>query len=203
MITQRFHCIEEIHLQLEKPTPVNKAVKLDKYKYIMSRTDARGIIEYGNDYFFEISGYRADELIGKPHSIVRHPDMPKVIFKLMWNRIQSGKGVFAVVKNLAKDGRYYWVTTKFEIHRDPSTKLITGYLAYRQAARPSAVATIEELYGKLLEAEQRGGVEASEAYLVDFLESKGMSYDEYIDDVIENRGAFKLFFQAMRKLLAP
>ena len=203
MITQRFHTTEEVSGAMEKPTPINEAVKLDKYKYIMSRTDARGTIEYGNDYFFEISGYSADELISQPHSIVRHPDMPRVVFKLMWDRLKSGKGVFAVVKNLAKDGRYYWVTTKFEIHRDPSSKLITGYLAYRQAARPSAVATVEKLYAELRDAERRGGISASEAYLVEFLESKRMSYDEYIDEVIQNKGAFKLFFEAMKKLLAP
>ncbi len=185
---------------MPRPTPKNEAVKLDKHKYIMSRTDARGVIQYGNDYFFEISGYRREELVGQPHNIIRHPDMPAVIFKLMWERLKNGQSIFAVVKNLAKDGRYYWVTTKFDIERDPVSKLIIGYFAYRQAAKPSAVAAIEKLYAELLDIEKREGIEASERYLNALLESKGMSYDEYIDDIIENRGAFALFFGAMRKM---
>jgi PAS domain S-box-containing protein len=185
---------------MQKPTPKNEAVKLDKYKYIMSRTDANGTIEYGNDYFFEISGYSANELIGKPHNVIRHPDMPKVIFKLMWERLQNGQGIFAVVKNLAKDGRYYWVTTQFEIKKDPLSGRINGFMAYRQAAKPQAIVTIDKLYKELLQIEQSAGVEASEKYLVGFLDSKRKTYDEYIDDVIENKGAFKLFFQAMRKM---
>lgn len=184
----------------EAVLPINEAIKLDKHKYIMSRTDTRGIIEFGNDYFFEISGYEPNELIGKPHSMIRHPDMPSVIFKLMWDRLKQGKNIFAVVKNLAKDGRYYWVTTKFEIKKHPVDNSIVGYMAFRQAASPKAVETIEALYKDLLEIEKTGGVEASEKYLIGYLDSKRLTYDEYINDVIGNKGAFKLFFTAMAKL---
>lgn len=184
----------------EAVLPINEAIKLDKHKYIMSRTDTRGIIEFGNDYFFEISGYEPNELIGKPHSTIRHPDMPSVIFKLMWDRLKQGKNIFAVVKNLAKDGRYYWVTTKFEIKKHPVDNSIVGYMAFRQAASPKAVETIEALYRDLLEIEKTGGVEASEKYLIGYLDSKRLTYDEYINDVIGNKGAFKLFFTAMAKL---
>ncbi|MEJ2469266.1 MAG: PAS domain S-box protein, partial [Campylobacterales bacterium] len=68
------------------PQPVDEEIKLDPKKYIVSKTDPKGIIEYGNDYFVEISGYKESELIGQPHNIIRHPDMPKVVFKLMWDR---------------------------------------------------------------------------------------------------------------------
>ena len=185
---------------MSRPTPRDEAIKLDKYKYIMSRTNTKGIIEYGNDYFFEISGYREDELLGQPHNIIRHPDMPKIVFKLMWDRLQSGKGIFAVVKNMAKDGRYYWVTTKFEIQRDPASKQITGYLAYRQAAKPGTIEVIDGLYKKLLTAEQEGGMAASQKLLLDYLDKRGQSYDEFINEVIENNTAFKMFFNAMIKL---
>lgn len=185
---------------MEKPTPINEAIKLDKHKYIMSRTDTRGVIEFGNDYFFEISGYSAQELIGKPHSTIRHPDMPGVIFKLMWDRLKQGKNIFAVVKNLAKDGRYYWVTTKFEIKKHPVDNSIVGYMAFRQAASASTIATIEPLYKDLLEIERNGGIDASEKYLIGYLDSKRTTYDDYINEVIGNKGAFKLFFTAMAKL---
>lgn len=185
---------------MAKPIPINEQIQLDKYKYILSRTDAKGVIQFGNDYFYEISGYSANEMIGQPHNMIRHPDMPKVIFKLMWDRLKQGKNIFAVVKNLAKDGRYYWVTTKFEIKKDPMDSSITGYMAYRQAAREQAVAKISKLYKELLEIEKSSGMEASEKYLVGFLESNRQTYDEFIDEVIGNKGAFKLFFSAMEKL---
>lgn len=185
---------------MTSPTPINEQVPLDKYKYILSRTDDKGTIEFGNDYFYEISGYSTHEMIGHPHSMIRHPDMPKVVFKLMWDRLKQGKNIFAVVKNLAKDGRYYWVTTKFEIRKDPMDNSITGYMAYRQAAKPKSVDKISKLYEELLAIEKSSGVEASEKYLIGYLESKRATYDEFIDDIIGNNGAFKLFFKAMEKL---
>jgi len=183
-----------------RPTPINEEIKLDKHKYIMSRTDKSGVIEFGNDYFFEISGYSPNELIAQPHNVIRHPDMPQVVFKLMWDRLKQGKNIFAVVKNLAKDGRYYWVTTKFEIKKHPVDNNIVGYMAFRQAAKPSAVEQMGKLYKELLEIEKSGGVEASEKYLIGYLESKRKTYDEFIDEVIGNKGAFRLFFTAMAKL---
>ncbi|WP_458701263.1 PAS domain-containing protein [Sulfurospirillum sp. 1307] len=76
---------------------------------IISRTDLNGNITYANDIFANISGYKAEELVGKPHSIVRHPDMPSSIFKDLWSTIRSGKMWKGYVKNLRKDGGYYWV----------------------------------------------------------------------------------------------
>ncbi len=187
-------------MKMERPAPIDEQIKLDKYKYIMSRTDTKGNIEFGNDYFYEISGYSSSELLGQPHNVVRHPDMPQVIFKMMWDRLKQGRNIFAVVKNLAKDGRYYWVTTKFEIRKNPIDNQISGYMAYRQAAKPEAIKVISKLYSELLSIEQNGGMEASEKYLIGYLDSKRITYDEFIDDLIGNKGAFKLFFSAMAKM---
>lgn len=121
----------------------------------MSRTDKHGIIEFANDYFVEISGYTKEELIGQPHSLIRHPDMPRIVFKVMWERIQNGKDILALVKNLAKDGRYYWVFTTFEPDRDLDSGEIFGYKAFRKAAPKDVVEIIEALYKELLEAEKR------------------------------------------------
>ena len=178
---------------MEKPVPVNEEIRLDKHKYIMSRTDTKGNIEFGNDYFFEICGYSPNELLGQPHNVIRHPDMPKVIFKMMWERLKQGKNIFAVVKNLAKDGRYYWVTTKFEIKKHPVTNSIVGYMAFRQAANTRAVDTMSKLYAELLQIEANGGIEASEKYLIGYLDSKRVTYDEFIDDVIGNKGPSNSF----------
>jgi PAS domain S-box-containing protein len=179
------------------PKPIDKQLKLDKYKYIMSRTDIRGHIQYANDYFTEISGYTTKELIGENHNIIRHPDMPAIIFKLMWQRLKNGQQVQAVVKNLSKSGKYYWVTTKFDIKHHPFDNKIIGFLAYRQAAQPTTVKIMSNLYAKLLEIEQLNGINASEKYLIGFLEEKRMTYDEFLDETIESNGVMKLFFKSM------
>ena len=150
----------------------------------MSRTDKHGIIEFANDYFVEISGYTKEELIGKPHSLIRHPDMPRIVFKVMWERIQNGKDILALVKNLAKDGRYYWVFTTFEPDRDLDSGEIFGYKAFRKAAPKDVVEIIEALYKELLAVEKEGGMEASFAHLQAFLHAKDPSLE--FQDIMEN-----------------
>ena len=181
-------------------TLIDEEITLNPKRYIVSKTDAKGIITFGNDYFVEISGYKESELMGKPHNIIRHPNMPGVIFKLLWNRIQASQGMIAVIQNRAKDGRYYWVTTEFEIKKDKLSNEIIGYTAFRQAASPAVVKEITSLYKKLKEIEQASSIDESQKYLNGFLENKGMSYDEYINKLIGNKGIFKLFFSAMKKL---
>ena len=158
---------------MNKPTPIDEEIVLDPKRYIVSETDETGKITYCNDYFMEVSGYSSDELIGQAHNIVRHPDMPRVVFKLLWQTIGAGKNINAVVKNLAKDGRYYWIFTEFEIRKDTDTGKIIGYHASRKAISKHVIEIISDLYAELLRIEKSDGVEASEIYLVDFLKSKG------------------------------
>jgi PAS domain S-box-containing protein len=162
---------------MQKPTPVNEEIKLDPKRYIVSETDEKGKITYCNDYFMEVSGYSKEELIGQPHSIVRHPDMPKVVFKLLWETISQGKNINAVVKNLAKDGRYYWIFTEFEIRKDTDTGKVIGYHASRKTISKHVIEIITDLYTKLLEIEKSSGVEASQKYLISFLKEKGESVE--------------------------
>jgi PAS domain S-box-containing protein len=158
---------------MSKPTPVDEEIVLDPKRYIVSETDETGKITFCNDYFIEICGYSREELIGKPHSIIRHPDMPKVVFKLLWETISQGKNINAVIKNLAKDGRYYWIFTEFESRRDADTGKIIGYQASRKTISKHVIEVISDLYAKLSEIEKNEGVEASEKYLVSFLKEKG------------------------------
>jgi len=158
---------------MKKATPRDEEIPLDPKRYIVSETDATGKITYVNDYFMEVSGYTEEELIGKPHSIVRHPDMPKVVFKLLWETIKQGKNINAVVKNLAKDGRYYWIFTEFEIRKNTDTGEVIGYHASRKTISKHVIEIIADLYAKLLEIEKKDGVDASEKYLYEFLKEKG------------------------------
>jgi PAS domain S-box-containing protein len=165
---------------IKRPIPIDKEVSWDKTKTIMSKTDLYGTIEYANEVFVDVCGYEDYELMAQPHNIVRHPDMPKIVFKVLWENIQKGNQFHGIVKNLAKSGRYYWVITNFEYSRDENGNIV-NYIARRKAV-PQDVITkhIEPLYKKLLQIEQASGVDASEKYLIGFLEEEGLSYVELI-----------------------
>ncbi len=162
-----------------KPNPVNEEIKLDPLKTIMSKTNSNGIIEYANDYFMEISGYKEWELMGKPHSIIRHPDMPKSVFKILWDRINEGIPTYAFVKNLAKSGKYYWVIAYFESIRDEAGNIKTHY-AKRKAIPEEVKEEISAIYSNLLAIENHGGMAAAEAYLTGMLEDMNLDYDNFI-----------------------
>ena len=120
---------------------------------IISETDTKGIIVYANRKFCEISGYTPAELIGKPHSIVRHPDMPKAAFAQMWETIKGGQYWHGLVKNLRKDGLYYWVETEISPVKDDDGT-ITGYIAARKPASRKNVNEIIGVYNTMLEKEK-------------------------------------------------
>ena len=121
---------------------------------IVTKTDPDGNITYVNKQFCKISGYEANELIGSNHGIVRHPDMPKTVFKKMWDRIQSGQSWNGVIKNLRKDGLYYWVECEVLPIIDKKD-YITGYITAQKPAARKNINENEQTYKKLLEKENR------------------------------------------------
>lgn len=163
------------------PTSVEKVMREDDF--IVSMTDTTGRITYGNRIFIEFSGYSESELLGTQHNIIRHPDMPRAVFKLLWDKIQNKQECFAYVKNMAKDGSFYWVFTNVTPTFDPSGN-ITGYFSVRRKPKASGVKTMAEVYRIMLEAERKAGparaIEASTKILVDILNEKGLSYDELV-----------------------
>lgn len=135
---------------MNKPDPIDEEYIFEK-GLIVSSTDIKGIITYANRKFCEISGYTKEELIGKNHNIVRHPDMPKAAFQELWDTIQGGKEWTGIVKNLRKDGRYYWVYSHISpIVVDGET---TGYTAARRPASETEVTETIPIYRDLLEKE--------------------------------------------------
>ncbi len=148
--------------------------------FVVSKTDTRGNITYGNDTFIEISGYNEEELIGAPHNILRHKDMPKAVFKLLWEKVQSGEEIFAYVKNRAKSGKYYWVHAYVTPTFNVKNNTITGYHSVRRSPNPEAVKLIAPVYAKMLQAERSGSLDASEKVLNDALKSLGVTYDQFV-----------------------
>ena len=162
---------------MQKPVPVNKESIVNADAFLVSKTDIHGKITFANLPFLQIVGASEQELLGKPHNIVRHPDMPRVIFKLLWETVKQQKEIFAYVKNMSFDGGYYWVFANVTASVDVDGKVI-GYYSVRRKANPKALEVIKPLYEKLLSLEKTGGVDASLNYLHSLLKEKGVSYDE-------------------------
>ena len=140
------------YIFMERPAPIDEQYKFDD-GVIVSDTDTRGIITYSNRKFCEIAGYSKSELVGKNHNIVRHPDMPKAAFRDLWDTVKKGEEWIGTVKNLRKDGRYYWVYTHIiPIFNDSGE--ITGYTAARKPAKPEEIEEAEMMYEKLLQEEK-------------------------------------------------
>jgi len=177
--------LKDNDIELNKiPTPLDQEIILDPSKSIMSKTNPKGIIEYANSYFIDISGYEEFELMGQPHNVIRHPDMPKVIFKIMWEELRKGNNMNAFVKNLAKDGRYYWVIVNFEIQYDENGE-VKSYIANRKAAPSHAISRVSKLYNKLRAIEINQNVTVAYKYFKGLLEEEQKDYDEYIASLLD------------------
>lgn len=173
------------------PTGVEKTFRPDQI--IVSKTDTQGRLTYVNGLFVDISGYPEHELIGKPHNIIRHPDMPRSVFKLLWDRISSGHELFAYVMNLSADGGHYWVLAHVTPTFGPSGEIV-GYHSNRRTASAEALTRIKELYAALLAEEKRqpntpAAIAAGQQLLENTLTEAGMTYDEFVWSLSQEEAA--------------
>ncbi len=158
---------------------MNREITLKETDFIVSKTDERGKILYGNKSFIDISGYKESELLHQPHSILRHPDMPKIVFKLLWNRLKDKKEIFAYVKNISKDGSFYWVYANVTATLDNYGKIVDLH-SVRRKPSAKAMEIIPSLYKQLQQEERSSGVDASLKLLQKILDEKKESYDDFI-----------------------
>ena len=164
--------------------PTGRESPMGEEELIVSKTDPKGRITYANDVFVRVSHFTLEELIGAPHSIVRHPDMPRSVFKLLWDTIEAKQEIFAYVLNMAKNGDYYWVLA----HVTPSFDSSGNIIAYHSSRRkPDAeqIAKIKPIYDLLLAEEakfddRKAGMESAFAKLVGMLGDMRMTYDEFV-----------------------
>lgn len=164
--------------QRYEPRPSSGEAPFYPGEVFYSRTDKRGIIQSGNYVFRRVADYEWSDLIGSPHKIIRHPDMPKGVFSLFWEKIQNGEVVGAYVKNLAKDGLYYWVFAVVTPWKD-------GYLSARIKPTSTRLRMVEELYATALRAErdEKLSPEASAERIVEKLKEHGFeTYDDFAVD---------------------
>ena len=147
--------------------------------FIVSKTDLKGRITYVNKIFMEMAEYSEKELLKAPHSIIRHEDMPKAVFQLLWKMIQNGEEIFAFVLNKTKKGNSYWVYANVTPSYDENKTMI-GYYSVRRRPNPKALEIIKPLYSAMLQAEKSAGIDAGTNILLDVLNEKGVSYNELI-----------------------
>ncbi|EAI5397243.1 PAS domain-containing protein [Campylobacter upsaliensis] len=155
-----------------------KEIFLEKDCLITSKTDLKGKIVYANDDFLTYAGYKMDEILYKPHNIVRHEDMPRTVFKFLWDYMKRGEEIFAFVKNKTKNDDYYWVFANVTPSFDVNNQII-GYYSVRRKPNAKALEQIKPLYQELLKCEQMSldrGVE----FLRDFCKNSHKSYNELI-----------------------
>ena len=164
------------------PTGVERFLGEDEL--IVSKTDTKGRITYVNETFLKISGYSEEDMLGQPHSVIRHPDMPRCVFKLLWDTIQAGQEIFAYVINSAKNGDHYWVFAHVTPSFAPDGRII-GFHSNRRAPERAAVDMMTNVYKLLREEEARHsdprkGMQASFDILTKYIGDKNMQYDEFI-----------------------
>ncbi len=166
-----------------KQTPTQHERVMREDDFIVSKTDLKGRITYCNRVFIEFSGYNSSELIGQQHNIVRHPDMPRGVFKFLWDTLEQNKECFAFVKNMCKDGSFYWVFANVTPDLD-AKGLVVGYFSVRRKASAGAIALMTDLYKAMLEEERKVGPKdacaASLALLANTLQQKGVSYEQLV-----------------------
>lgn len=162
-----------------KIVPIKKERTFEKDVLLVTKTDLKGRITYANRAFMHIVDMNEETLIGEPHNIIRHPDMPKIIFKYLWSYLKSGNEIHAYVKNICADGAFYWVMANVTPSFNIQNKAI-GYHSSRRKPTQKALDIIIPLYTQLLQAEKSGGIDASEKILTNLLQEKGMQYDEFI-----------------------
>ena len=167
---------------------INKEKILSENDFIVSKTDTKGFITYCNRIFVEMAAWNRFELIGANHNIIRHPDMPKIAFKILWNLIQNKKEFFGFVKNLRKDGEFYWVFAYITPDLDLNGNII-GYTSFRKKPSRKGIEFLTPIYKQLVEAEKNGGISASYELLKKILKAND-------DNLVEKYN--KLIFDLQR-----
>ena len=166
-----------------KVMPTKNELVMRDEDFIVSKTDTQGRITYANRIFMEFAGYVEAELLNKQHNIIRHPDMPRGVFKLLWDTIKSGKEIFAYVKNMTKDGSFYWTYANITPVQDENGQLI-GYFSVRRKPRREGILIMEKLYKEMLEIEKKSSVKdapsKSAEYLMKYFERENTNYEEFV-----------------------
>lgn len=159
-------------------------------KLIVSKTDLRGKITYANRHFMQLSNYSEDQLLGQPHSLIRHPDMPRGVYHAMWKTLKAKNEFFGFVKNLTSDGNYYWVFAN--VTPDMIQGDIKGFFSVRRLPPKAAISLIEPVYKKMLDIERRSAESTAPSESWNWLtkhikQEFNLSYEEFALSVYDSQ----------------
>lgn len=164
-------------------TPTDREAVWDGESMIVSKTDLTGRITYVNRTFMRVSNFAEHEVLGKQHNVVRHIDMPRGAFKLLWDTLKDGREFFGYVKNMTSGGDYYWVFANVTPELDFNGKPV-GYCSVRRKAKKQAVATMQSIYQEMKAIEARVGPANAPAASIQLLQEKlkslGTTYDRFV-----------------------
>ena len=164
-------------------TPTQREIPVADDDLIVSKTDATGRLTYVNRTFMRISDFPEHALLGQQHNIVRHPDMPRGVYRLMWETLKAEREFFGVIKNMTADGDFYWVFANVTPDRDRGGA-VSGYFSVRRSVSPSAVTAASELYAQMRQIEHNAGPasppEASLAWLRRTLAERQTTYERLV-----------------------
>ncbi|HZH09530.1 MAG TPA: PAS domain-containing protein [Microvirga sp.] len=168
-----------------KIIPTQREIFFDPDSFIVSKTDLKGRLTYANKTFCEVAGYSEKQILGQPHSLIRHPDMPRAVFKLLWDSIQDGREVFAYVKNMARSGDHYWVIAHVTPSYDRNLKVCGFHSNRRVPKRDVLDRVIIPFYAELARIESsyhnaKEGLAASYQHLMNTATASKTSYDEFV-----------------------
>ncbi len=167
--------------------PSNQEIKLSKNEVAIFRTDIDGNFLYYNNTFSKISGYNNSELLYRPYSLIRHIDMPKSIYFIIWKTLLAGHTTSAILKNFTKDGDFYWLFTKFTVQKDNQNSIISFLIQGTQASN-QLIKRIEPLYKELLKYEKEDSINSAIIELHSFLNRENIAtYNDYIHNIIKEK----------------
>ena len=171
----------------ERPYMTGVEQTFGENELIVSKTDLKGRLSYVNSVFLRVSGFEEHELLGKSNSIIRHPDMPRGVFRLLWETIPQGKELFCYVNNRCKNGDNYWVFAHVTPSFDAGGNIV-GYHSNRRVPKPEALEVIKPIYDEMLAVERKFNNpkeqwQASYPMLLSKLEAIGKTYEEFVFDI--------------------
>lgn len=164
---------------------MSKEIKVKKT--ILTKSDFEGNMIYGNPEFERVTGYKTMGYINKSHNIIRHPDMPEIVFKMLWKELSDGNDFICIIKNKTKDYNFYWVDAKLKIELGKDG-LPFAYSSTNNPLSKHARTKAEELFENILEIEKEEGIEASSIYLDAFLNVRKLTFQEYMQELIDHKG---------------
>ncbi len=175
---------------------INYEIKCAYQEIVISRTDTKGNIIYCNSTFARINGFKGALAINQSETITRHPDMPEIIFDIIWKTILKGLPIQAILKNKTKDNKYYWSMTEWKPQKDSNNSVISYIITGKQA--PTQIIKImEPLYIILKEIEEKHGKDSALIYLHSYLDEQNMTYSQYLHYLAKNR-RFKCLCEFVR-----